>query len=199
MGKKREKEPAAAPEEDTPREQPESAEKADEIKTLREELEKSQDALARAQAELVNMQKRHAREREAAARYRVEPLARELLDLMDTMEDAQRAMEQEENLPQALRDGQKLILRSLNQAFEKCSIEAINPLQKTFDPNQHEAMAMQPTTEVPSGQILEVFSKGYRLHDRLLRAARVVVATAPAETKTAETDESSSTDSKETS
>ena len=83
---------AAKPEEPKSEEiSPDQPEEESEVESLREEVQQLQDALARTQAELVNLQKRHEREREAAARYRVEPLARELLEILDAMEEAQDA------------------------------------------------------------------------------------------------------------
>lgn len=155
---------------------PDRPEEESEVESLREEVQQLQDALARTQAELVNLQKRHGREREAAARYRVEPLARELLEILDAMEEARDAMTRDEDVPEAVREGQALTLRHMVNIFDKFSIEAIDPSGEAFDPNLHEAVAMQPTGEFAPGSVMEVFRKGYRLQDRLLRPARVVVA-----------------------
>ncbi len=166
-------EPKEPKSEETPPDQPEEE---SEVESLREEVQQLQDALARTQAELVNLQKRHEREREAAARYRVEPLARELLEILDAMEEAQDAMTRGEGVPEAVREGQEMTLRHMVNIFDKFSIEVIDPSGETFDPNLHEAVAMQPTGEFAPGSVMEVFRKGYRLQDRLLRPARVVVA-----------------------
>lgn len=168
---------AAEPEEPKSEEAPpDQPEEGSEVESLREEVQQLQDALARTQAELVNLQKRHEREREAAARYRVEPLARELLEILDAMEEAQDAMTRDEGVPEAVREGQALTLRHMVNIFDKFSIEVIDPSGETFDPQLHEAVAMQPAGEFAPGSVMEVFRKGYRLQDRLLRPARVVVA-----------------------
>ena len=168
---------AAEPEEPKSGEAPpDQPEEESEVESLREEVQQLQDALARTQAELVNLQKRHEREREAAARYRVEPLARELLEILDAMEEAQGAMTRDEGVPDAVREGQALTLRHMANIFDKFSIEVIDPSGETFDPQLHEAVAMQPAGEFAPGSVMEVFRKGYRLQDRLLRPARVVVA-----------------------
>lgn len=166
-------EPEEPKSEETPPDQPEEGSEAE---SPREEVQQLQDALARTQAELVNLQKRHEREREAAARYRVEPLARELLEILDAMEEAQDAMARDEGIPEAVREGQALTLRHMVNIFDKFSIEVIDPSGETFDPQLHEAVAMQPAGEFAPGTVMEVFRKGYRLQDRLLRPARVVVA-----------------------
>lgn len=166
-------EPKEPKSEEVPPNQPEEE---SEVENLREEVQQLQDALARTQAELVNLQKRHEREREAAVRYRVEPLARELLEILDAMEEAQDAMTRDEGVPEAVREGQALTLRHMVNIFDKFSIEIIDPSGEIFDPNLHEAVAMQPSGEFTPGSVMEVFRKGYRLQDRLLRPARVVVA-----------------------
>lgn len=168
---------AAKPEEpESEKTSPDQPEEESEVESLREEVQQLQDALARTQAELVNLQKRHEREREAAARYRVEPLARELLEILDAMEEARDAMARDEGVPEAVREGQALTLRHMVNVFDKFSIEVIDPSGETFDPKLHEAVAMQPAGEFAPGSVMEVFRKGYRLQDRLLRPARVVVA-----------------------
>ena len=169
-------EPEAPKTEDAP---PGPPEEDTEVERLREEVQQLQDALARTQAELVNQQKRHERERETASRYRVEPLARELLEILDALEEAQGAMTREEGTPEAVREGQALILRHMAQILDRFSIEVIDPEGKDFDPQVHEAVATQPVADVAPGSVAEVFRKGYRMHDRLLRPARVVVAAEP--------------------
>ncbi len=155
------------------------------------ELLLQQDALARALAELENAQKRHTREREADQRYRVEPLARELLGFRDTLEDACRAMEQQgDDVPKALREGQTLLLRQLEQIFEKFGIDAIGPKGDAFDPKLHEAMTTLPSEEVAPGHVIEVVRRGYILHDRLLRPAQVVVASEAQPPETPESEDS---------
>lgn len=146
------------------------------LETLRAELAQSEDARLRAQAELQNAQRRHAREREAAARYRVEPLARELLDVVDALDEAAAVPDA---APAALREGQELIRRRLADILEKFGVEALDPAGEAFDPQLHEALAARPDAAAAPGAVLEVLRRGYRLHERLLRPARVVVATAP--------------------
>lgn len=147
-----------------------------ELETLRAELAQSEDARLRAQAELQNAQRRHAREREVAARYRVEPLARELLDVVDALDEAAAVPNA---APAALREGQELIRRRLADILEKFGVEPLDPAGEAFDPQLHEALAARPDAAAAPGSVLEVLRRGYRLHERLLRPARVVVATAP--------------------
>ncbi len=157
----------------------EPSEEDAEIERLREETRRLQDGLARARAELANLQKRHERERAAAARYRVEPLARELPEILDVMEEAREVMTQDESVPEIVREGHALTLRHMARVLERFSIEALDPEGKPFDPQLHEAVATRPSEDLAPGGVLEVFRKGYRMHDRLLRPARVVVAAEP--------------------
>ncbi len=174
-------EPAAAEAAESPESAagaaPAEAAPADELAALRAELAASEDALLRARAELQNAQRRHAREREAAARYRVEPLARELLDVVDALDEAAAARDAE---PAALREGQELIRRRLAGILEKFGVAALDPAGEAFDPQLHEALATRPDAAAAPRSVLEVLRRGYRLHDRLLRPARVVVAAAAA-------------------
>ena len=153
----------------------ESAETA-ELEQLKAELEACDIKWKRAEAELINMQRRHERDRETSARYRVEPLARELLELVDAMDEAWQVMERDPALPDAVREGQALMLRRLTAALEKCHIQVVDPSGQKFDPNEHEALLKQPSEAHETGMIIEVLRRGYRLHDRLLRPARVIVA-----------------------
>ena len=169
-------EPEEPKSEDIPPDQPGEE---TEVERLREDVQQLQDGLARAQAELANLQKRHERERETAARYRVEPLARELLEVLDAMEEARDAMTRDDGIPEAVREGQAMTLRHMVRILDRFSIEVIDPKGKTFDPQLHEAVAMQPAERLAPGSVMEVLRKGYRMHDRLLRPARVVVAAEP--------------------
>ena len=180
-------EPEASPEgEET------ASEEADSEQDLRDALVQQQDALARARADLENTQKRHERERAVDRLYRVEPLARELLDLRDTLEDSWQAMKQQtDEVPDSLRKGQELLLRQLEQIFEKFAITVIDPENEVFDPQHHEAMTTQPSEDVAPGHVIEVVRRGYCLHDRLLRPAQVVVAAEAAKPDAPEDEDSS--------
>ena len=78
----------------------------------------------------------------------------------------------------AVSEGFRATLKLLDQCFAKHGIEEVDPLGEAFNPELHEAMAMQPSAEVEANSVLMVVQKGYRLHDRLLRPARVIVARA---------------------
>ncbi len=131
----------------------------------------------RAVAELDNQRKRAARDVEAARRAGVERLAGELLAIADSLElgigsgDGASA--------ESLLAGKQATLRLLQSAFERFAIEAIDPQGEAFDPQFHEAMGMQSSPTAAPGSVMAVLQKGYRLGDRLLRPARVIVAGEP--------------------
>ena len=77
---------------------------------------------------------------------------------------------------ESLLDGKKATMRLLNSALEQVGIKEVDPHGEPFDPVLHEAMTMAPSEDAEPGTVMEVFQKGYSIHDRLLRAARVVVA-----------------------
>ena len=136
----------------------------------------------RTAAELENVRRRAERDVENAHRYGVERFARELLAVKDSMEMGLQAAEESAGPDaEAVLEGFSATLKLLNQCFEKSGIAEVNPLGEVFDPELHEAMATQPATEQAPDSVLMVVQKGYVLHNRLLRPARVIVARAPDE------------------
>lgn len=156
----------------------------DPVGELRQALEKAEATAAenwnrylRAVAELDNVRKRAARDVEAARRAGVEKLAGELLGIVDSLE---MGLESAANASaESLVAGKQATLRLLRATFDKFGIELVDPVGHPFDPQLHEAMSMQPSTTAIPGSVLVVLQKGYRLGDRLLRPARVIVAGEP--------------------
>lgn len=153
----------------------------------------------RKQAELDNFQKRSARELENAHKYALEKFASELLAVKDSMELGIEAAAKPETALNAVQEGMALTLKMLSDALNKFNIVEINPVEEKFNPQWHEAMAMQPVPNVEEGTVLYVHQKGYQLHERLLRPARVVVAKAmpasPPQEKIIQTSTAATTDS----
>jgi len=146
----------------------------EEIETLRREAEEHWNNYLRAVAELDNYRKRSSRELDNARRYGAERLAQAMLPVRDSMEAALASAENVDM--ETLLEGERATLRLLDQALESVGIREIDPQGEAFDPTKHEAMTMQPTGDVPPNTVVMVIQKGYELHDRLLRPARVVVA-----------------------
>ncbi len=150
-----------------------------ELELLREQAAQNHDRYLRAVAELENVRRRAARDVENARRYGLERLARALLPVLDSLEAG--LVSGEQATVEALLDGKRATLRLMNAALEQVGIKELDPHGEPFDPAMHEAMAVAVSDSAEPGTVLEVFQKGYSIHDRLLRAARVVVAREPEE------------------
>ena len=135
------------------------------------------DDLKRLAAEFDNYRKRTARDQESLVARAAERLVKELLPVLDDLERALVAADEHEEAK--LEDGVRLVHRSLADSLRREGLEEI-PTEGAFDPHVHEALLSQPSDAV-EGTVIEVLQKGYRLGDRVLRPARVVVA-APKET-----------------
>jgi molecular chaperone GrpE len=130
------------------------------------------DALQRLKAEFDNYRKRTAREQLELTSRAAQRLVNELLPVLDDLERALAAAEEHEEAK--LEDGVRLVHRSLVDALQKEGLAEIET-DGAFDPNVHEALLSQPDDEKEPGQIVDVLQKGYRLGDRVLRPARVIV------------------------
>lgn len=131
----------------------------------------------RALAEIENVRRRAVRDVESAHRYGLEKFAAELLAVRDSLELGLEAGEKAD--VRSLLAGKEATLKLLAKAFEKFNITEINPLGEPFDPQFHEAIAMQESDRAEPNSVLQVVQKGYQLNGRLLRPARVIVANAP--------------------
>ena len=135
--------------------------------------------LLRVQAELDNYQRLARRELENAHKFALEKFVRELLPVIDSLELGLAAAEDQDAGDAArLREGMDLTLKMLLAAIEKFGVKPVEPVGETFNPEQHQAMTTQPTSEVAPNTVLSVYQKGYLLNDRLIRPAMVVVAAA---------------------
>jgi molecular chaperone GrpE len=143
-----------------------------ELEALRAENEELIDTLQRVKAEFDNYRKRAAREQESLVARAGERIVKELLPVLDDLERALEAVESHEEAK--LEEGVKLVHRQLEQLLER---EGLAPVETDgkFDPHVHEALLTQPSAS-EEGAVIEVLQKGYRLGDRVLRPARVVVA-----------------------
>ncbi|MDD5758198.1 MAG: nucleotide exchange factor GrpE [Desulfobulbaceae bacterium] len=143
--------------------------------SLEAEKNDLQDKLLRIAADFENYKKRMIRERESSFKYAEEALLKELLPSIDNLE---RALAHQDTVDEtnALRQGIDLTLKALLAATAKFGLTAIDSVGQPFDPNLHEALAMEASADVPPQTVLREFEKGYYYKDRLLRAAKVVVA-----------------------
>jgi molecular chaperone GrpE len=148
------------------------------LATAEQDLAKHRDAMLRMQAEMENLRKRLARDAEKTRKFALERIMKDLLQVRDTMERGLEMVD-ESTTVETLREGQELTLKMLAKVLSDNDLEAIEPLGQPFDPEWHEAMTVLPSEEVEENTVLEVLQKGYRLHDRLIRPARVVVSRKP--------------------
>ena len=143
--------------------------------------EENWNQFLRARAEMENLRRRAEKDVAQARQQSLEKLAGELLAVKDSLEmGVQTARSEGADITQ-IAEGSELTLRMFNQALEKFRIEEINPEGERFDPVCHEAMAAQPAADAEPNTVLNVVQKGYRLGERLLRPAMVIVAKAPEE------------------
>lgn len=141
------------------------------------------ERLLRTTADFDNFKKRAARERTEAAQYANAALLQKLLPVLDNFEMAQAAAQSTTSgdALASLQSGVAMIQSQLKSVLTESGLEEVDATGKVFDPTYHEAVSQQETAEVPEGQVVQQLRKGYKFRDRLLRAAMVVVAKAPAE------------------
>ncbi|MBA3014037.1 MAG: nucleotide exchange factor GrpE [Proteobacteria bacterium] len=147
------------------------------IAALDAEKQEANDKLLRLAAEFENYKKRMIRERETAIKYAEEGLLKELLPTLDNLERALAHQNSGDDI-NVLREGVGMTMKVLMSATAKFGLVAIESVGQPFDPNVHEALAMEESDEVPPQAVIREFEKGYYYKDRLLRAAKVAVAKA---------------------
>lgn len=148
------------------------------IAAAQEEVARMREAMLRMQAETDNTRKRLTRELERSRKLALERVMKDLLQVRDSLE---RGLEIDpaSATVDSLIEGQKLTLKMLGKVMEDHNLELIDPVGEPFDPEFHEAMTMLPSADHEENTVMEVLEKGYRLHDRLVRPARVVVSRKP--------------------
>ncbi len=156
----------------------EAAESGDEIEMLRAERDEIRDRFMRALADAENTRKRAERDRREAENYGGSKLARDLLPVHDNLSRALDAIAEDQREAQkALIEGIELTMRELLSVFKKHGIHPIDPkVGDKFDPQLHQAMFEAPVPGTKAGEIIQVATQGFLLHDRLLRPAQVGVS-----------------------
>ena len=138
-----------------------------------ERITELEDTVLRLRAELDNSQKRSVAEIEKAHKYGIERLLLELLPVVDNLENALNNLS--ENVSESDKEGIDLTLKSFESALDKFGISPIYPISEDFDPIKHEAVSVVKDEKHAENKIVEVMQKGWRLHERVIRPARVVV------------------------
>lgn len=149
------------------------------LQQLQDEATAARERELRACAELENFRKRTQRQADEERKYAALPVVRDLLAVVDNLERALLAAEQD---PQArgLRDGVQLVVQQFQRVLEQHHCRRIEALGQPFDPSVHQAIGQQPSDQYPAGSVMAVTQVGYQLHDRLVRPSLVMVSAGPA-------------------
>ena len=142
----------------------------------RAEISDLSERLLRLQADFENFRKRAQREKDEARQFANQSLIEKQLPILDNFEMALAAAK---DADPALRDGVQMIYDQLLGILRDSGVETSDATGEDFDPNLHEAISQQESTDAEPGTVVEQVQRGYRLHERLVRPARVVVAKAP--------------------
>ena len=146
--------------------------------TVEQQIAKLRDENLRLMAELRNLGQRAQREKQEALRYAEADFAKELLVVLD---DLERTLESAKTTGDvaSLAEGVRIVYEHFLKVLRGRQIEPIEALGKPFDPHWHEAMMQQPSEEHPAGTVTNELTHGYRMHDRVIRPAKVVVSGGP--------------------
>ena len=158
----------------------------DPVEVLKNQLQAAQleaaearEDMLRMQADMENLRKRLVREHEKSRRRTLERFMNDLLPVRDSLERGLEAAEDPAATVEALREGKQLIMKMLSKAMGDHGLQTIDPMGEAFDPEKHEAMTMLPSDQFDENTVIDVLEKGYQLHDRLIRPAKVVVSRKP--------------------
>ncbi len=153
-----------------------------ELEVAQKKMEESHNTALRFRADLENLRRQAERDVSNAHKYSIEKFAGALLPILDSLEQGIATIEKDQSLNaddgkyHSLCEGMKMTFKLFTDMLHKFQIEIIDPKGEDFDPHWHEAISAQPSEDAKSGTVLAVVQKGYRIHERLLRPARVVVA-----------------------
>lgn len=141
-------------------------------------IEGQKDAVLRARADMENARRRADQEVDKARKFALERFAGELLPVLDNLERAIQVADVQNEAIKPIVEGVDLTLKSFISIVEKFGMEIVDPQGETFNPELHQAMSMQETTEFAPNSVMAVMQKGYTLNGRLLRPAMVMVSRA---------------------
>jgi len=148
------------------------------VADLEQQVREANERALRSHAELENYRKRAQRELSEERRYAVVPLVRDLLAVVDNLERAIEAAQQSSD-NSGLLDGVKMVASQLEGILKQHQCVRIETVGTPFDPNQHQAIAQEPSDQYPAGTVTRAAQAGYKLHDRVIRPAQVFVSTGP--------------------
>ncbi len=167
-------------EEDSPATEADSSVHEELANKAEEEYKALNNKYLRLAAEFENYKRLSQRDQREQIRFGNEQLLKELLPVVDNMERAIKAARTNAG-DSALVQGVELTLKQLSGILAKFGVQAVETTGQDFDPSAHQAVSYGPSNDVPANKVLDEFQKGYRLHDRILRAAMVSVSSGPAQ------------------
>ena len=142
----------------------------------RAEADKHKELALRVQADMENLRRRTRMDVESAHKYALEKFVNALIPAMDSMEMGIDAASKEEANIDSIKEGVEMTFKQLLDVLQEFNVERVDPTGEKFDPQLHEAMTMIPSPEHESNMVVDTIQKGYTLNERLVRAARVIVA-----------------------
>lgn len=148
------------------------------VAQLTRECDELRDQLLRVRAEFANYQKRSRQQADSDRLYAVGSLAKDLLDPLDNLTRAIDALRN--SGVEGITAGLDMVQRQLLEVLAKHGVEPIEAVGAPFDPNFHDALLQQPTSDHPEGTVVSELSKGYKIRDRILRPSKVAVSARPA-------------------
>jgi molecular chaperone GrpE len=158
-----------------------SPEQLAELKERAAKADEHWDRLLRATADFDNFKKRATREKQDAIKFANENLLQKLIPILDNFDMALSAAQNTQtDGSESLQTGINMIYQQLKSVLAENGVEEVDAMGKPFDPNLHEAVSQKETDEAPEGQVVQQLRKGYKLKERLLRPASVIVAKQPA-------------------
>ena len=149
------------------------------LQAARLEAAEAREDMLRMQADMDNLRKRLVREHEKARRRTLERFMNDLLPVRDSLERGLEAASGPTASVESLKEGKQLIMKMLSKAMGDHGLQIIDPIGEAFNPEQHEAMTMLPSDQHDENTVIDVLEKGYQLHERLIRPAKVVVSRKP--------------------
>ncbi|AMV39914.1 nucleotide exchange factor GrpE [Planctomyces sp. SH-PL62] len=153
------------------------AETASPTAQLEKERDEAREQSLRTRAEFINFQKRSKQQAEADRLYAVGNLSQDLLEVLDNLERAADAIRGSQ--AEGVASGLDIVHKQFLATLAKYGVEPIEALGRPFDPNFHDALMQQPDADAPAGTVVAELSKGYTIHDRVLRPSKVAVSVKP--------------------
>jgi molecular chaperone GrpE len=142
----------------------------------RAQAEQHYDSLLRVQADMDNLRRRTEREIDSAKKFALERVINDLIPVLDSMEMGLQASTQAANDQDTIRQGLEMTLKMFQDVMARFHVESLDPTGQKFNPQEHEAMTMQPSAEHEPNTVMMTIQKGYKLHGRVVRPARVVIS-----------------------